>query len=486
MKRSYLHFCRFFLFSIFSMAGAVHFAFAQIPADTVFVFTQNDYLSWVKDRHPAARQALLLLQQAENAELAARGGFDPKLYSDIQQKSFDGKTYYTISESGIKIPTWFGLELKGAYLSAGGINLNPEGKLPDAGQAVLGINATLLRGLLIDERRAALQQAKLLAAMNDAQRRQTLNDLLLDAATTYWNWVAAYNEMRILEQALQIAQNRQRGIVESYLQGDKPAVDTLEAFIQIQTRQYELSDARLAYRNSTLQLSNFMWDDSGNPLALSGNWRPPTAAELPAGMPVPPLDELQTQLLQRHPALRLYDAKIAQLDISRRLASEQLKPQLDVSYNLLGDGARFGAYRKDDSSDLQNLLFQNYKWQITFGFPLLLRKERGKLEEVKVKIADAGLGLQQKQLELRNKLESYYNETLNTEQQITLYSSMIDNYQRLLDAENRKFGLGESSIFLINTREQKLIEAQLKLAKLKATLPKLRLGVDWAVGGSLL
>ncbi len=465
-------------------AGVVLNVPAQSTLDTALVFTQKDYLSWVKDRHPMARQALLLLQQAENAELAARGGFDPKLYSDIQQKSFDGKTYFTISESGVKIPTWYGLELKAAYLTAGGINLNPEATLPDAGQAVLGINLTLLRGLLIDERRAALQQAQLLAAMNDAERRLMLNNLLLDAATVYWNWVAAYNEMRILEQALQIAQNRQTGTVESYVQGDKPAIDTLEGFIQIQTRQFELREARLAYQNATLLLSNFLWDDSGNPLALSEAWRPPLAGELAATAPAPPLDDLYRQLVQRHPALRVYDAKLAQLDISRRLAAEQLKPQLDVSYNLLGNGARFGADNADGGA-LQNLLLQNYKWQVTFGFPLLLRKERGKLQEVKVKIADTGLGLQQKQLELRNKLESYYNELLNTEQQIALYTAMTANYQRLLDAETRKFGLGESSIFLINTREQKLVEAQLKLNKLLATLPKLRLALDWATGGDM-
>jgi len=38
---------------------------------------------------------------------------------------------------------------------------------------------------------------------------------------------------------------------------------------------------------------------------------------------------------------------------------------------------------------------------------------------------------------------------------------------QLLTAEERKFELGESSLFLINSRESKLIEAKLKAVKVE-------------------
>jgi outer membrane protein TolC len=65
---------------------------------------------------------------------------------------------------------------------------------------------------------------------------------------------------------------------------------------------------------------------------------------------------------------------------------------------------------------------------------------------------------------------------------LALYRETVANYQRLLDAELRKFSIGESSIFLINSRENKLIDAQLKLIKLESSLPKLEAGVLWAAG----
>ena len=39
---------------------------------------------------------------------------------------------------------------------------------------------------------------------------------------------------------------------------------------------------------------------------------------------------------------------------------------------------------------------------------------------------------------------------------------MVQNYETLLAAEERKFSFGESSLFLINSRENKLIESKLK------------------------
>lgn len=39
---------------------------------------------------------------------------------------------------------------------------------------------------------------------------------------------------------------------------------------------------------------------------------------------------------------------------------------------------------------------------------------------------------------------------------------MVTDYERMLEAEELKFQLGESSLFLVNSRESKLIDGQLK------------------------
>lgn len=435
----------------------------------------------VTDHHPVALQATLLPLQASAGLREARGGFDPKLFADWQQKSFKGTEYYTFSESGLKIPTWYGLEFKGVYQTARGANVSAEHYLPAVGQAVVGVKASALRGLLIDERRTVLQQAKLLRARNAAEQQSILNDLWFETAVVYWEWWVAYQQWQVFQRALENARQRQVAIVASFEQGDKPAIDTVESMVQVQTRLLELQQAELDFRNTGLHMANFLWQDGEIPLEVDSNTVPgPPNLELAESLSLD-LPQLLLDLETRHPDLRQYQLKISDLEIRRRLAVEQLKPRLDLEYNFLGNGFEFG-YNNGSDGAIHSLVAENYKIGFSFEMPLFLRKERGKLQQTDLKILEADYDLRQKRLSTSNKVMAYYNEWQTAQEQLDLFNQTIANYRRLLDAELQKFSLGESSLFLINSRENKLIDAELKLIKLQATLPKLESAVRWAAG----
>ncbi len=447
------------------------------------IFTQNQpltldsYLELVRQNHPTARQAFLLTDRAHASLLQARGGFDPKLYGDWERKSFDGKNYFNIGEGGVKVPTWFGIEGKLAYNYTNGFFLNPENKLPSDGQTIVGFTVPLLQGLVIDDRRAGLFQAKILRSANANEQRLLVNDLLFGATKIYWEWALAEAYFDVYERAVKVAAQRFEGVRESFFQGDSPAIDTLESFIQVQSRRIQRNDARVAFRNAYLNLQNFLWGNE-NPLPID-TMQTPIGLESPVQVPdwsTAPISELA----DAHPAVLGYDFKIQQLEVERRLKTEKLKPRLDVSYNLLGDG--FDLQPGTDDGNFSNLFRENYKLGATASFPLLLRKERGGLRLTDLKLTEAGLSLNQKRQEVRNKIAAYQNDLNNLRQQIELASQMRNNYVLLLEAENTKFAIGESSIFLINSRENKLIEAELKLAKLQAELRKAEVGLQWAAG----
>lgn len=453
------------------------------PLDSAKVLTPEAYLSWVADYHPVARQGRLLEVQAEALERLARGGFDPKLYGDWDQKNFKEKEYFAFGEAGVKVPTWFGIELKGAYAVADvdALYQNAERTLPDVGQAVLGFTVPIGRGLVIDQRRAALEQAKIMASANEAKQRGMVNDLLVEAATAYWDWSVAFNQLLVFERALVITRERFEGIRESFFAGDLPAIDTLETMIQIQNRQFDYNNASIAYRNATLALSNYLWTEAGEPLEVTEALRP-LVLEDQVPEPLPNTrQQLWQEARQIHPDLLQYRFKLEQYDVDRRLALEQFKPRLDVEYNFLGEGTNLLPGSSADNGITQ-LVGQNYKWGVRFDFPLFLRKERGKLQLTRIKIQDAEYTLQRKQLEIENKINNYFNEQNNFLEQIQLYEGAVQNYQTLLEAEYIKFDLGESSIFLVNSREQKLIDAQLKLTELRGKFFKTRQKLEWAAG----
>lgn len=452
------------------------------PSDTNLILTEAQYIQLVKTQHPVVRQAFLLRNRAEAEQQKARGAFDPKLFGEVEQKSFDQKNYFTIGEGGLKVASWYGLEFKASYLWSNGVYLNPENKLPAAGQAVVGISANVLQGLLIDERRAALQQAKILQELNETEQRQIINDILLAARKTYWEWFYAYQETLIFENALRFTREQLDAVRESYFQGDKPAIDTLESMIALQNRQVQLNEASLNYQNARLALSNFLWSEENVPLEIQENVLPISQNEISTELPQ--ASALTDLLLQQrtHPILQSYSYKLAQLDIDRKLKIDKLKPTLNLEFNLLSNGSDF-IYNPDNDPNSFNALFtENYKWGARFQFPLLLRKERAAIELNQVKTLETEYQFNQKQLELENKLKAAFQEQQIIANQIDIQEQMVRNYQRLLEAEREKFQIGESSVFLINSRQQKLVEAELKAVKLQIELQKILASLDWTVG----
>jgi outer membrane protein TolC len=438
---------------------------------------QNDFLKIVKENHPIAKQAALLNQITSAEMLKARGGFEPKIEADVENKTFDGKNYFTVGDYALKVPSWYGIEFKAGYKTLSGINTNPSDVIPSAGQGIVGVNLSLLQNLIIDERRATLQKARILRELNAAERQNEINDLLYEASKTYWEWVLYFNQLRIFENSVQLAAVRFEGVRQQFFQGDKTALDTVESLVLLQDRQFELSEAKLEYQNASVKLSNFLWSPNDVPLEVSANTIPPKIEDISSTIDSnirTTWETTRSQIKISHPSLVALRFKINQLEIDKKLKREKLKPQLDVSYNLLGNGLNFNG--KDD------IFLNNYKFGVSLNTPILFRKAKADVELAAIKITDTQFKQQQKTLELQNKFQFYFNEIETTLAQINTYNEVARNYSRLLDGENERFRLGESSIFLLNSRERKVIEAQLKLNKLRITVQKLRVSMDWAAG----
>jgi outer membrane protein TolC len=64
-------------------------------------------------------------------------------------------------------------------------------------------------------------------------------------------------------------------------------------------------------------------------------------------------------------------------------------------------------------------------------------------------------------LQLTNKINAQQNEIKSLEKQRKLIQKLVDDYNIMLSSEERLFSLGESSMFLINSRENNLVSSQL-------------------------
>ncbi|UOX34374.1 TolC family protein [Flavobacterium sediminilitoris] len=412
-------------------------------------FTLEEYLGYVKKFHPLVKQADLKISEAQAKLMKARGAFDPKLEADFSKKEYGDKNYYSLFNGSFKIPTWYGIEVKAAFDNNEGIYLNPENTVPNNGLTSLGISIPLGQGLWINERMSDLRKAKTYQKLNEAERNIQVTNILYDAIVSYINWKRSYDEVELYRNYLKNASVRYDGVLKLIEQGDKAAIDSIEAGITVKTRRLNLENAELKLIKSKLDLSNYIWTENTIPLELTDSLLPDKNIEKTI-LETLNLTEFTEVTIENHPKLNALQSKIAILTIDRKLQANSILPKLNVSYNYLSEPSAFEDYR-----------FEDYKIGVHFSFPLFLRKERANLKLAKLKVQDTELSLSYERESLMNKIEAQKQEINSFKKQRSINSELVSNYEQMLNAEERLFTMGESSLFLINSRENTLVSAQL-------------------------
>ena len=415
------------------------------------IMTLDEYLGYVKQFHPTVKQANLQVSQSQAAIMQARGGFDPKIEVDYLTKQFKSKEYYTILNSAFKIPTWYGIEIKGAFDSSQGQFLNPEDNLPKNGLTSLGISIPLGQGLFINQRMASLRQAKIFNTLTIAERDLEVVNILSEAAKSYFNWYRNYTEYKLYETFFNNATVRFKGIRGLITAGDKPAIDSVEAGIIVKNRRLNLEQSRIKVVKSGLELSNFLWLENNIPFELQPNIVPEENLEnsIDQTLKINGFNEIN---LANHPKIISLQNKVKILEIEKKLKGDMLKPQLNFNYN----------YIAQNPVAFQNFNNDNYKYGVSFSYPLFLRKERGSFKIAKFKLENAILDFNFENVSLKNKINAQLQEVNSLKQQIKIASELEIDFDTMLKSEERLFFFGESSIFLINTRENSLLSSSLQ------------------------
>lgn len=414
-------------------------------------FSYNEFLGYVKKYHPLAKRAQLEINQAQANLMMARGGFDPKIEADFDQKQFKGKEYYSVFNSSFKIPTWYGIEVKAGFDNSEGIFVNPENSLPNQGLTSLGITIPIGQGLVINQRMADLRKAKIQIQLSQAERKLQAVEVLYNASVAYFNWKRNHSEVQLYTNYLNNATIRYKGVLTLIKSGEKPAIDSVEAGIVVKTRRWNLEESKLKLAKSKLELSNYLWLDNNIPLELQDDIIPESKSEQTISETLK-INELLTKKLsvENHPKINSLENKLAILEVDRKLKANNLLPKMDVGYHYLSEPN----YWNDTN-------FNNYKIGVNFKFPLFLRKERGSLQLAKYKIQDTKLTLDLERIQLKNKINAQQTEIRSIEKQLQLITELIKDNNQMLQSEERLFTLGESSIFLLNSRENNLVSIQL-------------------------
>ncbi len=452
----------------------VYACFAGVAIGQDKTLNIENTLDIVRKYHPVIKQSFLQNEMSKNDLLATKSVFDPSFQMNTEEKTFDNKLYYRFNNTELKIPLWYGIDIKAGTENNIGERIDPS--LTINNSAFVGVSLEPFRGILVDKRNSIVKQAKNFVELTKNEQLLVVNDLLLETTSAYWNWVNAYYINTILIRSVQNNKERYEVVKKSFFAGDRAAIDTTEALTQLQTFEIMQNQAALDLQKARLELSNYFWTANGMPYELEEEILPLSNFELNkiSNIELGRLEELVDQAMQTHPKIKMTNNKSTILDIEKRLKTIELFPSLKLNYNALENNLS----RISSNFNTSN----NTKYGVTLTMPLFQRQARGELAKTKNKIDELDWNIKYITLEIENKVRGSFAEFYALKQQVKTNEGILSANKLLFDTENIKFQIGESSLFLINNRELKFIETEQKQI---ALIAKFYLSIYknlWAMG----
>lgn len=435
-------------------------SFAQV-IESKKVLNLPDVLLSVDHHYPLIVGAMQDLEKARADLLSAKGGFDPTLKSTYQT-TLSGEYENRFFDTVVEQPTaLWGTRFFAGYRNGQG-NFGPYDErllTQNDGEVRAGIALPLLRGGMIDDRRARIDSSqKAVEAAEESTNLQKLNSKRL-ATHRYYEWVAAVEKLKIAQSLLKIALDRDEAMSHRVLKGDAAKIEQTDNIRSVIQRESAVIAATRAVEKAALELSLFHRDPAGNPLLVSSEEAPSDGLKLPQdGEPNArtyrnDLTKFAQEVSLRHPEVRRFQAQIAQNEVEKKLAKNSILPRLDAEF----------AVSKDFGQGSISKSIPEYKAAIKLEFPLLLRTGRGRADATAaqgIKL-DAAFALARDRI--RVAVQDATQAIEASRKRIFLIKNEVDLSIKIEEAERIKFKHGDSNILTVNLREQATADAKSRI-----------------------
>lgn len=422
-----------FLFSLFLLIQSVAFAQNELNLSSFYEMIQN--------ANPQLKIAEIQYSLGEIEQLRANGFLDPKITSELNEKNFDDKRYYRLFNAELKVPTAYGVNFIGGYQNTLGTYINPQENTPKNGLFHIGIEANILQGLWVNNARISKKEAENTAEMYRQMSQKTKNAFYYSAGYHYLEWEEYQAYIDLYETVVQLSEKYFNDTKETYILGEKPAVDTLESHIAWQDWKAQLEGVFIDENKISQKLKYYLYED------VQPNLFKYNGALTKIDVDFKNID------VSTLPEVREKEEKLNAYQWQERLKREKLKPKLKVKYLPLISDKPTGNYAFD---------FNNYKWGLGFSYNLFNRQAKADLRENQAKQELLKWETNLKRREIETKLEASLKNIENLEKQYQHWQQIAKGNKQLLEGEMEKFQYGESSLFLITKRQEKWIKTQKK------------------------
>ena len=340
------------------------------------------------------------------------------------------------------------------------------------------VTQPLLQGRANLQLRAPLMIARTQLVITSEQSEARIADLVANAARQYWDAIQARDNIKVQQQAYDLAQKSYERDKMALDLGALPALDIFQSQSQVAQRKVGVIQAQFAYRDALDGLRRLIGADL-NPatrnieIVLEDDPAPTLA-------PVMPVEEGVAAALQKRPELSAIRRHQGINELNARVARDSMLPRFDLS--AIGGAFGLGGNQTPVTGPLGtgpstfipgglgDALHQMFAFQApTYGFNVQMTLPI-RSSTAQANLADALVGKARDQYQQRQLEQQIIQEVKSATNQLEMSAAQIDASkvardlaQKNVSAEQQKYELGSVTAF-------EVLDAQSRLAAVEGSL----------------
>jgi outer membrane protein TolC len=368
----------------------------------------------------------------------------------------------------------------------------------------------LLQGLSINANRRFITIAKNNREISDVAFRSQAINTVAQIENIYWDLVSAYDDVRVKERSLGLAQKTLSDNKKQVEIGTLAPIEVTRAESAVASGQQDLIVSQTNLQLQQLLMKNALTRNMTDPQLAAAPVVPTSSMELPRQEPVVPIQDLVNDALQHSPDLAQSRIDLANRDITKRATRNELLPSVDLvswygSSAIAGNTNPFlctGTVGQsvcggtipppvqptgfgDAFTNLFGYNHPDYAVGLSVNVPIRNRAAQADQVRSELEYRQAQTRLQQLQnqigIQVRNAQFSVQQNRARVEAAMSARQLAVES----LNAEQKKYALGASTNTLVLQAQRDLAQAEANVVIAMAAYEKSKVELDRVMGLTL-
>jgi outer membrane protein len=369
----------------------------------------------------------------------------------------------------------------------------------------------LLQGLSLNANRRLIKIAKNNREISDVAFRNQVIQTVSQIENIYWDLVSAYENVRVQESSLALAQKTLADNKKQVEIGTLAPIEIVRAESAVASANQTLIVAQTNLQLQELLMKNALSKNLSDPLLVTAHVVPTDTMTLPSTEPVVPIQDLINDAISHRPELAQSRIDLTNREITRKATANLLLPSVDLvgwygSAALGGvtnpgvicgtPGARPAPFCFSGAttppggfggafSNLFGYNFPDYAVGLNVNIPIKNRSSQATQVRSELEYRQSQMRLQQLQNQIAIEVRNAQFAVQQNRAQVLAAQSAEELARQSLDAEQKKYALGASTTTLVLTAQRDLAQAQSNTVAALDNYEKSKVQLDLATGLTL-